>query len=79
MVNRIQNIRKESGFDVTDKIRIFIEDQEFIGEAVKRHTSYIGTQTLASEVSIIKSISGDGQHEIDIDDVTVRIAVRKNT
>jgi isoleucyl-tRNA synthetase len=79
LVNRIQNIRKESGFDVTDKINIFIEDQEPVSEAVKRHNSYIGSQTLASEVNIIKNISGDSQHQIDIDDLSVTIAVRKKT
>jgi len=78
MVNRIQNIRKESGFDVTDKIKVFIEDQNIIGEAVKRHASYIGSQTLATEVNITGSIPGDGRHEIDIDNFTVRLAVVRN-
>jgi isoleucyl-tRNA synthetase len=78
MVNRIQNIRKESGFDVTDKIKVFIEEQNIIGEAVKRHASYIGSQTLASEVNITRSIPGDGRHEIDIDDFIVRLAVVRN-
>jgi isoleucyl-tRNA synthetase len=45
-VNRIQNIRKESGFDVTDKITVLIEDHNLIREAVSRHAAYIGTQTL---------------------------------
>src|SRR4030065_1796701 len=49
-VNRIQNIRKESGYDVTDKITVQIEDHEFVREAVKRHATYIGSQTLANAV-----------------------------
>ncbi len=47
-VNRIQNIRKENGFDVTDKITVLIEDHEFVHEAVTRHASYIASQTLAT-------------------------------
>jgi isoleucyl-tRNA synthetase len=77
-VNRIQNIRKESGFDVTDKITVLIEDHDFIREAVKRHSSYIGSQTLATTVSIVPSITGNSMREIDIDEVVVRISVERN-
>ena len=77
-VNRIQNIRKESGFDVTDKITVLIEDHDLIREAVNRHSSYIGSQTLATAVSVVPSVAGKNIREIDIDDVMVRISVRKN-
>ena len=77
-VNRIQNIRKESGFDVTDKITVLIEDNELIREAIKLHSSYIGSQTLATEVSVVPTVSGDNSREIDIDEVMVRISVKKN-
>jgi isoleucyl-tRNA synthetase len=74
-VNRIQNIRKESGYDVTDKIKVHIEDHEFVREAVKRHSSYIGSQTLATEVALQSSLSGNDIREIDIDDVIVKISI----
>ncbi len=77
-VNRIQNIRKESGFDVTDKITVLIEDHEMIREAIKLHSAYIGSQTLATEISLVGSVTGDSIREIDIDDVMVKIVVRKN-
>jgi isoleucyl-tRNA synthetase len=77
-VNRIQNIRKESGFDVTDKITVLIEDHELIREAINRHSSYIASQTLATEVSVVPSVSDSNMREIDIDEVIIRIAVRKN-
>ncbi len=51
-VNRIQNIRKESGFEVTDKIRVVIEDLPFVAAAVRKHSDYIASQTLALEVSL---------------------------
>ena len=51
-VNRIQNIRKDSGFEVTDKIRVIIEDLPFVSVAVKKHSDYIASQTLALEISL---------------------------
>jgi isoleucyl-tRNA synthetase len=77
-VNRIQNIRKESGFDVTNKITVLIEDHELIREAIKRHALYIGSQTLATTVSVTADLTKENSREIDIEDVMVRIAVKKN-
>jgi isoleucyl-tRNA synthetase len=78
-VNRIQNIRKEAGFDVTDKITVKIEDHEFVREAIKRHSAYIGSQTLATSVSLTGSFSGDSVREVEIDEVVVKVEVRKNS
>jgi isoleucyl-tRNA synthetase len=77
-VNRIQNIRKETGFDVTDKITVNIEDHEFVREAVKRHAAYIGSQTLATNVNLVTGFSGNNVREVDIDEVVVRVMVTKN-
>ena len=51
-VNRVQNLRKDSGFDVTDRIGIFIstESRDLL-EAVRVHTSYIQQETLAESIS----------------------------
>jgi len=68
LVNRIQNIRKESGFDVTDKIEVLIEKHELITEAVITHSLYIGSQTLAKNVSLVDAIENNGARRIDIDD-----------
>jgi isoleucyl-tRNA synthetase len=73
-VNRIQNIRKENGYDVTDKITVQIEDHEFVREAVKRHAEYIGSQTLATEVTLSGKISNEAK-DIEIDEVVVKVAV----
>ena len=77
-VNRIQNIRKDSGFDVTDKITVLIGDHEMIREAVKRHAAYISSQTLATSVAITRGLSGPSVRDIDIDDVVVKISITKN-
>ena len=77
-VNRIQNIRKEAGFDVTDKITVLIEDHEFVREAVKKHSAYIGSQTLATSVSLTKNFPADNVKEVEVDEVAVKVLVTKN-
>ena len=77
-VNRIQNIRKENGYDVTDKITVLIEDHEFVREAVKRHSGYISSQTLATKVDLVSAFSQNTVKEIEIDEVVVKVEVRKN-
>jgi isoleucyl-tRNA synthetase len=76
-VNRIQNIRKENDYDVTDKITVRIEDHEFVREAVKRHAAYIGSQTLATTVTLANSVGGADAREVEIDEVVIKIVVRK--
>ena len=78
-VNRIQNIRKENGYDVTDKITVQIEDNEFVREAVKRHAAYIGSQTLATSVKLAGSLTGNDVKEVEIDEVVVKVQVSKAT
>jgi isoleucyl-tRNA synthetase len=77
-VNRIQNIRKENGFDVTDKITVLIEDHDFIREAIKRHAVYIGSQTLATSVNLTDSFTGENVREVDIDEVVIKVLVTRN-
>jgi isoleucyl-tRNA synthetase len=77
-VNRIQNIRKEAGLDVTDKITLHIEDNDFVHEAVNRHASYIGSQTLATGIKLVKDFPAGNVKEVDIDEVMVKILVTKN-
>jgi len=76
-INRIQNIRKESGYNVTDKIKVWIEDHEYVREAVLRYAAYIGSQTLATEVLIDKSINNRKVREVEIDEVAIRILIDK--
>jgi isoleucyl-tRNA synthetase len=76
-VNRIQNIRKDNGFDVTDKITVLIEDNNAVNEAVRRHSAYIASQTLATKVELTGSFS-ENVKDIEIDEVVVKVEVRKN-
>lgn len=68
LINRIQNIRKESGFDVTDKINVVIEQHELINSAVELHGKYIGNQTLAESVLLTDKLENNGSKRIDIDE-----------
>jgi isoleucyl-tRNA synthetase len=70
LINRIQNIRKESGFDVTDRINVTMEKHEVINDAVLTHTKYIGSQTLADQIELIDKLENNNSKRIDIDDDT---------
>jgi isoleucyl-tRNA synthetase len=70
LINRIQNIRKESGFDVTDRINVTMEKHEVINDAVLAHTEYIGSQTLADQIELIDKLENNNSRRIDIDEET---------
>ena len=76
-VNRIQNLRKESGFDVTDKILVWIEKLDEIEEAVKTHTAYIASQTLANNIELRAFEEDKEVSWVDIDDLPVRIKISR--
>ena len=77
LVNRIQNIRKESGFDVTDKIRVTIGRHEARAGAVESFGDYIAAQTLAVSVAMADASAMTGAQEIEIDDLKVGLSVEK--
>ncbi|NSW45929.1 MAG: isoleucine--tRNA ligase [Bacteroidales bacterium] len=78
LINRIQNIRKESGFEVTDKIIIQIEKHELVEKAVEKHKNYIASQTLALEVKILEKMEQNNLQHVEIDNnLEVKILVNK--
>ncbi|MFI3279596.1 MAG: isoleucine--tRNA ligase [Rikenellaceae bacterium] len=77
LVNRIQNIRKDSGFEVTDKIRVEIEAKEIVEPALAKYAEYIAAQTLSLEVKGSESPAGDFIVDSEIDDQPLKIAVTK--
>ncbi|MDR2293432.1 MAG: isoleucine--tRNA ligase [Prevotellaceae bacterium] len=76
MINRIQNIRKNSNFDVTDKINIQIEKNDVIINAVNSFSDYISAQTLAVKISFVDYI--ENGNILDMDDISVKVKVEKN-
>ena len=53
VVNRIQNLRKELGFEVTDRIEINLSAEEKLAKAINNNLNYICSETLADELNII--------------------------
>ena len=77
-VNRIQNLRKDSGFEVTDKVTVEIEQHPLIDAAVERYRDYIAGQTLAKSVNMVERIPHAEAAEVEIDDnVVTRVRVSK--
>ena len=77
LVNRIQNIRKDSGFEVTDRIKVEIEKKEMLEGAIEAFGGFIGQQTLALSVVLSENPAGDFVVDSDIDEEPLKIAVTK--
>ena len=78
LINRIQNMRKENDFDVTDKIAIQIVKHDKINDAVKHHTGYISSQTLAITVDLVDKLDEKKAKVIELDEgVNTQIDVRR--
>ena len=78
LINRIQNIRKEAGLEVTDKIRVEIEALPAIEPSVAKYADYIGQQTLAVEVVCTANPQGfTAEKYNEVNDEPVVIAINK--
>ena len=73
LVNRIQNIRKKSGLEITDRIRVAIEPNDAATKAVEAFGDYIARQVLADD---LKLEANDGQ-TVEFDDFTLNIKITK--
>ncbi len=75
-VNRIQNLRKEANFAVTDRIQIFFQGTNELAQAVKALNDYIKTETLA--VDIVPELQkGEIEKEMTINKIPFRVALKK--
>ena len=78
LVNRIQNIRKTSGFDITDKIDVTIASNAETDQAVKEYRDYMSRQVLANTFEIVDNLSGELVSELDFDTFKVNIRIVKS-
>ena len=76
LVNRIQNIRKDNEYDITDRIQIRLQAQPALQAAVIANEAYIKNETLTDSISFVESLP-EGE-EIAFDEVTTRIVVAKS-
>ena len=74
LVNRIQNIRKDTGLEVTDRIRVLLQQQDTLEQAVRANETYIKEETLANEILFADTLQGE---EVAFDDIVTKIAVEK--
>ena len=78
LVNRIQNIRKESDFDITDKVKVELQDVPEVREALKDFGTYLAEQVLANDVVLVEELEGDGVIELDIDGRKINARVTRD-
>jgi isoleucyl-tRNA synthetase len=74
LVNRIQNIRKKSGFEITDHVKVVIEPKEPAVKAIEAFGDYVARQVLADEMILAEN---DGQ-EVEFDEFKLNIKVTKS-
>ncbi|MFV8338533.1 isoleucine--tRNA ligase [Flavobacterium sp. LB3P21] len=75
LVNRIQNIRKDSGFEVTDKIKVQLKRNGILEEAILKNEAYIKSETLTSDLVFVDEI--ENGIEIEFDDIKTMILISK--
>ena len=75
LVNRIQNLRKDSGFEVTDKIKVQLQSSNGLINAVAANESYIKSETLTESLVFVDELNNGT--EIEFDDIKTRILISK--
>ncbi|KFF14591.1 isoleucyl-tRNA synthase [Chryseobacterium soli] len=76
LINRVQNLRKEKDFELTDRINIFLEENSPFLDDFKKNEEYISSEVLSNKIEIVSSLSNF--NEIEIDEVNFKINVEKN-
>jgi len=76
MINKIQFMRKEAGFEVVDRIRVYYEAGPRLQAAVKRFVSKVEAETLAESVKVGPE-TGELAREWDVNGERARIAVER--
>lgn len=75
LVNRIQNLRKDSGLEVTDKIKLMLKNNDKLEVSVNQNKDYICSETLTTELLLLPEI--EGGTKIEIDDIETEITISK--
>lgn len=77
LINRIQNLRKESGFEVTDKIHINIEDTPEMADTIAVFGDYICEQTLGLSINLTNNLEQNQAKLVDMDNSNILLQVEK--
>jgi len=76
LVNRIQKIRKDNGYELTDRIMVRLADSEIVKQSVSQFDEYIRTEILADKLELVDGLN-DGT-EIEVNDISLKIQVTKS-
>ena len=76
LVNRIQNIRKSSDFEISDRVKVTLSDVPEVRDAIEAYGDYIGGQVLADAITLEAGLEEGTQ--LDIDDLKVYAKVEKS-
>lgn len=77
-VNKIQNLRKDSGLEVTDRIELFIKSDEKINDSINKNLDYICSETLADKLNIVDQVPEDQKLVFDVEEgVSSELALSK--
>ncbi len=78
VVNRIQNLRKDKGLEVTDRILVKIQQNSDLDNAIKNNLGYICSETLTSDLQLVQSVSAANASTIEVDElITTLISIEK--
>lgn len=77
LVNRIQNLRKDSGFEVTDTIEVVLLHHENMHKAIQNNLEYIKLETLTKTLHEVNQL--DKGIAIDFDDISTKLFIQKHT
>ncbi len=74
-INRIQNIRKDKGFEVTDRIKVRIAENEFIKDSINNNLDYICAEILADSLEFVDSLTI--KERVEINEKEINISIEK--
>ncbi|MEA1873412.1 MAG: isoleucine--tRNA ligase [Bacteroidota bacterium] len=77
LINRIQNLRKDNGFNVTDKINITLESSPEIETVIEIHGDYICAQTLGLSINSSKKMEQNGADDVKLDNFETKLFVER--
>lgn len=77
LINRIQNIRKSSDFDITDRVKVQLTKSAAIEQALAAFGDYVAGQVLADSIELVDALDGEGVVQLDIDGETTLARVTR--
>ena len=76
-INRIQNLRKDNGFEVTDKVNILVENNEQLSSAIQNNFAYICDETLTEKLEFVDRIENDTNEVELVNGITAKVSIKK--